>query len=523
MKTLFFSLALIFTLWVHAQVIPDYTASALGLTSDVVSTTENTYIYNATSKTYDLEEKMIQKFSNGRLISKYKDTKGIIASTINTEYTYTTQGNILKEVETLTTDYSSNTTTTDYFYEKSLLVKIITTSSFGSTTTLISYQNGKPVKAEKRNATQVLESETVYFDVTDAKNYKQKYTYYSSDGSVLSSSTDTYQNGFVLSSDVQSTSAGNMNYIYSYDAQQNLVRIYDADYVTHYSIYEKDPQQIWIKKKTDEEDWLIGDVFRYSFRKIEYKTTTTGSDQLDMTYINRYPPDVETADITNTVKKECEGNCSDGFGIKTYNDNSIYTGFFTNNLRNGVGFYAYSDGSFSGGEWKDDNKTGFTLYSWSDKSVFYGYFSNDKYNGLGVYIDEQGKMSGGNYSNGTLIQSYQLTPTGQTKGCVGGDCQNGFGKIVYDDGSVFVGYFLNGQLSHGNLVYKNGDSYIGQFTNNMKHGFGIYVWPEGSIFIGKYQNDNYHGQGYYDDRQNKSNSVIGIFNNGSLSKDMSIK
>ena len=108
-----------------------------------------------------------------------------------------------------------------------------------------------------------------------------------------------------------------------------------------------------------------------------------------------------------------------------------------------------------------------------------------------------------------------IAPVSKIKtGCVSGNCDEGQGIYVWDDGSVYIGTFKNKIMEgHGNYFYKNGDCFTGNFkdskpdsigtfyTNSgskyfgmMKvgifDGFGIYYTPEGAIYrVGKWINN----------------------------------
>lgn len=54
-----------------------------------------------------------------------------------------------------------------------------------------------------------------------------------------------------------------------------------------------------------------------------------------------------------------------------------------------------------------------------------------------------------------------------------GDCQNGTGTYIYDNGDLYVGQWKAGQRSgKGTLFYANGDKYIGQWKNDQRFGVG---------------------------------------------------
>ena len=76
--------------------------------------------------------------------------------------------------------------------------------------------------------------------------------------------------------------------------------------------------------------------------------------------------------------------------------------------------------------------------------------------------------------------------------CVYGDCVNGYGRIIYDDGE-YSGKFKNGIRSgQGIYIWSNEGRYEGDWKNGRKHGFGIQEWfnvpvDNGSIkYIGEY-------------------------------------
>src|SRR5690606_15700511 len=78
------------------------------------------------------------------------------------------------------------------------------------------------------------------------------------------------------------------------------------------------------------------------------------------------------------------------------------------------------------------------------------------------------------------------------QGCEKGDCQNGFGKYNYENGS-----------------------YEGFFKNGKKHGMGNYLWNDSSLYLGHWENDQMNGFGFYS-KTNDPNfkNYFGYFKNG---------
>lgn len=86
---------------------------------------------------------------------------------------------------------------------------------------------------------------------------------------------------------------------------------------------------------------------------------------------------------------------------------------------------------------------------------------------------------------------------GQT-GCTIGDCQNGKGRFIYDNGDKYIGEFKN-SVPHGRGAYynKDGSMYKGPFVNGKRQGYGTFIWTNGEKYIGEYNNNMRHGEGIY--------------------------
>ena len=82
----------------------------------------------------------------------------------------------------------------------------------------------------------------------------------------------------------------------------------------------------------------------------------------------------------------------------------------------------------------------------------------------------------------------------QAQECASGNCYDGFGKIIYDNGQEYVGEFKNG-VSHGygQTMFRGGAVYIGEYNNGKRDGFGVFEWKNGNRFIGKFKNGKEDG------------------------------
>ncbi len=122
-----------------------------------------------------------------------------------------------------------------------------------------------------------------------------------------------------------------------------------------------------------------------------------------------------------------------------------------------------------------------------------------------------------------LWSSYSYAQKGS--GCILGDCKNGIGTIIFNDGRTYGGQWLNGKIhgqgtmtwpnkrkyignftagqrsGYGTMTYTDGRKYVGEWRNDMRSGHGQESWLNGEKFIGEWTNDKKNGQGtfYYKD------------------------
>ncbi len=95
--------------------------------------------------------------------------------------------------------------------------------------------------------------------------------------------------------------------------------------------------------------------------------------------------------------------------------------------------------------------------------------------------------------------------------CERGDCQNGWGKKVYDWG-YYEGFFKNGNRhGYGLFDWTESGDYIGFWYNDKMHGYGCYLGKDKDL-IGEYVNGSLHGLGHT--KEIKTNKwVYGKWNN----------
>ena len=73
--------------------------------------------------------------------------------------------------------------------------------------------------------------------------------------------------------------------------------------------------------------------------------------------------------------------------------------------------------------------------------------------------------------------------------------RDGFGYCIYEDGSLYEGYWQDGvQQGHGRIILHNG-YYEGEFHGNQRHGEGSYYFNTGDFYQGEWVNSQKNGFG----------------------------
>jgi hypothetical protein len=80
--------------------------------------------------------------------------------------------------------------------------------------------------------------------------------------------------------------------------------------------------------------------------------------------------------------------------------------------------------------------------------------------------------------------------------CLEGDCQNGRGVMLYQDGTKYAGDFRKG-VPHGKgeVAIANGGSYRGDWVAGGREGVGVYRRPTGEVYTGSFKKNKQSGRG----------------------------
>ncbi|WP_445747277.1 MORN repeat-containing protein [Polaribacter sp.] len=215
----------------------------------------------------------------------------------------------------------------------------------------------------------------------------------------------------------------------------------------------------------------------------------------------------------DTPEKGCiEGECDNGYGVYVSESGMKRQGKFSNKQLTGVGRIDSERGYYIG-EFLDGFFNGFGIRMYNNGDKYMGSWQKGNKYGIGVFIKNNGSIIKGFFKNNVLTSEYVLTYTVYNffnktkKGCISGDCVNGYGTFYYDNGDLYVGTWRNG-LKEGNGYYywKSGNVYCGEFKQGSFEGFGSIMYGIDANFecyIGTWKNGIKQGKGTYVFRDGK--------------------
>ena len=75
--------------------------------------------------------------------------------------------------------------------------------------------------------------------------------------------------------------------------------------------------------------------------------------------------------------------------------------------------------------------------------------------------------------------------------CIDGDCIDGKGIYIYEDNTIYVGNFKNGEAAgYGTCYYSNGERYAGEWQAHQFNGKGVFQYANGNVDAGLWQDGN---------------------------------
>ena len=184
------------------------------------------------------------------------------------------------------------------------------------------------------------------------------------------------------------------------------------------------------------------------------------------------------------------GNCEDGYGVYINDDNDRYAGFFKNGMYNGTGTLVFYGGDVYTGDFVDDMFSGKGTYIWGKNGErYFGHFEGGNRQGIGTTFYDDGTSSTDIWNDDEIYDEEV------SEACLNGDCKNGYGVAVFDDGSNYEGYWKNGYFS-GQGVFSDADGsrYEGEFLKGYYNGFGTLTSPDGTQKSGLWEKNRYIGE-----------------------------
>lgn len=82
--------------------------------------------------------------------------------------------------------------------------------------------------------------------------------------------------------------------------------------------------------------------------------------------------------------------------------------------------------------------------------------------------------------------------------CIEGNCYDGNGKFLFENGDMFNGLWKKGlQDGYGVYDFRNGDVYKGAWKAGKMDGRGTYVYANGDKYIGMWKDAKMEGRGHF--------------------------
>ena len=294
-------------------------------------------------------------------------------------------------------------------------------------------------------------SQTIEYSYNKASNtileVFKTVTYFNTDGNKIFNNVETYNNGFLI----KENESFNIDYALKFDSQNNLLE----------SAFRK-----------------LGDNFG-------------GLRCINIYYNQAHNIADDLIDIGCVA-----GNCNDGYGTYLL-PGQLAKAFFTNSEVTGLGVFTKTNGNTTKMVESKARKNTKSIVFSKNEMIQYVNFIDQKPSG-NYYVVENGKTTIAQVENGAIKQKYDNAKNYTSVRCLTGDCDNGFGSILADNGDVLNGFFNNSQATEGILKLSSGHIYIGAFENGKKFkGLGVLMFPNGDRYMGFWENGLRHGQGVF--------------------------
>ena len=189
------------------------------------------------------------------------------------------------------------------------------------------------------------------------------------------------------------------------------------------------------------------------------------------------------------------------FGIIRWSNNSVFKGYFKNNIPNGWGIYFHhTNGTFQG-QYYNDQPNGFGIFVHENESSYIGYWKNERQDGIGKEKWPEGMEYIGEFSMGKKngIGKYTFPNGNIYYGEWEQNLMNGYGIYLFDQCRIYIGEWLNGlKDGYGEIYGQNNNYFFGYFRNNAQNGFFLFYNDKtGKIIVGYNTNGKVDGIAKY--------------------------
>lgn len=184
-----------------------------------------------------------------------------------------------------------------------------------------------------------------------------------------------------------------------------------------------------------------------------------------------------------------------GLGTLTFVNGDVYRGYWSMNKRQGEGILNTIDGLSYQGTFVDNQLQGSARVYDQAGGCFEGEWDKGVNHKMGTYTAASGQKQKGYWTDGGFAAQPQQKKV-ETKeylaDCNLVPCGSGKGRMVFDDGSVYVGFFVNGLPDgEGECRYINGEVYKGHWSKGRPSGRGQYVYSNGLVLSGDWLEGKY--------------------------------
>ncbi|MFK8059336.1 MAG: hypothetical protein AB8B78_04515 [Polaribacter sp.] len=210
------------------------------------------------------------------------------------------------------------------------------------------------------------------------------------------------------------------------------------------------------------------------------------------------------------------GDCDNGYGIAQQSNGTFRQGFFLNGSPTGMEMIM-GKGFMLVNIYKPEElfSVRFGMFKKGDDIVI---TNNTKHYGLEFNLKKRffNKITLDNQNQKTTSRT-PLKNNNINKGCVKGDCENGFGIYVYEGGSYAAGEWTNGKRNGIIYLYNGKGTYYGEYKMDKRDGYGTYVFSKNnSFYTGQWINGNMEGKGVYHIDNKRFNA--GYFSKGKITE-----